>query len=181
MGRGFAQIQLWLEDDNVENGMVMAVVVAIIVVALLRKAAGVVTVMIKIRIVVVVVIVIMKAGCRFFMIQMPMHVLCHRPHEVEGNDQHEEDGKGTTHRVIVPKSDYRLGIGFSDEANDPCSKSIVLNPFPKKIHVAAILSGVPCRKKPTRQGGTALALGFCRKQPGFAQQTVVPAIRRRSK
>lgn len=68
MGQGFAQIQLWFEDDNVEDGMVMAVVVTVIVVALLRKAVCGVTMMINIGIVVVVFIVIMKDGCRFFMV-----------------------------------------------------------------------------------------------------------------
>lgn len=95
----------------------MAIVVTVIVVILLREAICDVVVMIDIGIVVVVVIVIMKDGCRFFMIQMTMHALHRRPGELEGNDQHKEDGKRSTHRLIVPKSDYGLGIGFSEEAS----------------------------------------------------------------
>ena len=105
MRQGFAQIQLWLEDDNVEDGMVMAVVVTVIVVALLSEDICDVVVMINIAIVVMVVIVIMENGCRSFVIQMTIHALHRRPGELERNDQHEEDGKHTTHRLIVPKSD----------------------------------------------------------------------------
>lgn len=90
----------------------MAIVVTVIVVALLGEAICDVIVMINIGIVVVVVIVIMKDRCRFFMVQMTMHALHRRPSELEGNDQHEEDGKRTTHRLIVPKSDCGLGIRF---------------------------------------------------------------------
>ena len=93
--------------------MVMAVVVTVIVVALLSEDICDVVVMINIAIVVMVVIVIMEDGCRSFMIQMAMHALHRRPGELEGNNQHEEDGKQTTHRLIVPKSDYGLRIWFS--------------------------------------------------------------------
>lgn len=113
MGQGFAQIQLGLEDDNVENGMEMTIVVTVIVEALLSEAISDVVVMINIGIVVMVVIVIMEDGCRSFMVQMTMHAFYRRPGELEGNDQHEEDGKHTTHRLIVPKSDCGLGIWFS--------------------------------------------------------------------
>lgn len=112
MGQGFAQIQLWFEGDNVEDGMVMAIMVTVIIVALRWKAVCGVSVMINIVIVVMVVIVKMKNGCRYFMVQMTMHALHRRPGELERKDQHEEDGKRTTHRLIVPKSDCGLGIGF---------------------------------------------------------------------
>ena len=92
--------------------MVMAVVVTVIVVALLSEDICDVVVMINIGFVLMVFIVIMKNGCRFFMVQMTMHAFYRRPGELEGNDQHEEDGKHTTHRLIVPKSDCGLGIGF---------------------------------------------------------------------
>ena len=94
--------------------MEMAIVVTVIVVALLSDDICDVVVMtnIAMAMVVMVVIVIMEDGCRSFMIQMAMHALHRRPGELEGNDQHEEDGKQSTHRLIVPKSDCRLGIGF---------------------------------------------------------------------
>lgn len=91
--------------------MEMAVVVTVIVVTSLREAISDVVVMINIS-VVVMIVVIMKDGCRYFMIQMTMHALHRRPGELEGHDQHEEDGKRTTHRVIVPKSDCGLGVRF---------------------------------------------------------------------
>ena len=91
--------------------MVMALVVTVIVVALLRKAACDVIVMINIGVVVMVIIVIMKDGCRFFMVQVTMHTLYRRPGELEGNDHHEEDGKHTTHGLIVPNRECRLGSG----------------------------------------------------------------------
>lgn len=90
----------------------MAVVVTVIVVALLSEVISDVVVMINIAIVVMVVIVIMEDGCRSFMIHMAMHAFHRRPGELERNDQHEEDGKQSTHRLIVPKSDYRLSIRF---------------------------------------------------------------------
>ena len=93
--------------------MVMAIVVTIIIVVLLRKAAAGVVVMINLGIVVMVVIVIMKDGCRCLLIQMTMHALYRRPGELEGNDQHEEDGEHTTHGPIVPKSDCGPGSRFS--------------------------------------------------------------------
>lgn len=92
--------------------MEMTIVVTVIVVALLSEAICDVVVMIIITIVVMVIIVIMKDRCRFFMVQMTMHAFYRRPGELEGNDQHEEDGKRTTHRLIVPKSDCGLGTGF---------------------------------------------------------------------
>jgi hypothetical protein len=91
--------------------MVMAVVVTVIVVTLLSEDICNFVVMINISIVVMVVIVIMKNGCRRLMVQMTMHALYRRPGELEGGDQHEEDGKHTTHQIIVPKNDYGLGIG----------------------------------------------------------------------
>ena len=95
--------------------MEMAVVVTVIVVALLGEATSHFVVMINIAIMVMVVIVIMENGCRSFVIQMTIHALHRRPGELERNDQHEEDGKHTTHRLIVPKSDKGLGIrSFGD-------------------------------------------------------------------
>ena len=89
----------------------MTLVVTVIIVALLRKAACDVIVMINVGVVVMIIIVIMKDGCRFFMVQMTMHTLYRRPGELEGNDHYEEDGKHTTHGVIVPNSDNGLGSG----------------------------------------------------------------------
>jgi hypothetical protein len=45
------------------------------------------------------------------MVQMTMHTLYRRPGELEGNDHHEEDGKHTTHWLIVPNSDRGLASG----------------------------------------------------------------------
>ena len=50
----------------------------------------------------------MKALLRCFAIQMAVYPLCRRPGDLERNEQHEKDGKETTHGVSLV--DYSIVV-----------------------------------------------------------------------